>query len=575
VPDFDEPSTVAQLEQNPSVQLFTERARAVQPRFALTARNAPAVAQICRRLDGMPLALELAAARVDSLTAHQLAMRLDQRFSLLTGGSRAALPRQQTLAATLDWSYDLLSNPERHLFERLVVFAGGWTLEAAEAVCAGVALAVDDVLDLLAQLIRKSLVVADETADGFARYTLLETVREYARQKLTARGGAELAALRGRHAGFYSAMADRLNTMDLTWDTTGPYRSADRDTPGGQLTHHLEVDHDNLNGALAWWLEVNRPIEGLRLANALGRFWTRGGLYVEGRHWWVALLDLADRKTRATEPGQPASSESVDGAMVQRLQAGALYGLGLFANQQGDYQQALTYTERSAAIFHQLNDGVALASALCIQGLALWNSGELAQASELIEESRRVLHASPDRGEATRDCASQILRYLGLVARSQQRYQQAADLFRDSMGQATWGYARVRATSALGRVAYLQGDVSHAASLLLEALEVIRDDGLGGHSLANCLEYLAATTEKQGQPVRAAVLFGAAEAQWQASGAVRYQPDRAAYERDLADVQAQLEPGAFVAAWAQGQAMTAEKAIACALDRSNRDNLPL
>jgi hypothetical protein len=143
------------------------------------------------------------------------------------------------------------------------------------------------------------------------------------------------------------------------------------------------------------------------------------------------------------------------------------------------------------------------------------------------------------------------------------------------MGQATWGYARVRATSALGRVAYLQGDVSQAAPLLLEALEVIRNDRLGGHSLANCLEYLAATTEKQGQPVRAAVLFGAGKPNGRQAEPYGNRPDRPAYERDLADVQAQLEPGAFLAAWAQGQAMAAEKAIACALDRSKPDELPV
>src|SRR5262249_22537357 len=160
---------------NPSVQLIVERAAAVQPRFGLTERNASAVVQICRRLDGIPLALELAAARVPVLAPEQIAARLDQRFRLLTGGSRAALPRQQTLRATLDWSYDLLSEPERLLLNRLAVFAGGWSLEAAEAVCSDERIAQGDILDLLVQLVGKSLVLAEEAGDAIERYRLLET----------------------------------------------------------------------------------------------------------------------------------------------------------------------------------------------------------------------------------------------------------------------------------------------------------------------------------------------------------------------------------------------------------------
>ena len=204
LPDAEPSASLEQLLLKPAVQLFVQRAMAARPRFALTVGNAQAVVQICRRLDGIPLALELAAARIEALTAEQIAQRLDQRFRLLTGGSRAALPRQQTLGATLDWSYDLLGKHERLLFERLAVFTGGWTLEAAEAVCAGRGLDSEDVLDVLAQLTRKSLVVADEVADGAERYSLPETVRDYARQKLAMRGSAQIGALRERHAEFYA-----------------------------------------------------------------------------------------------------------------------------------------------------------------------------------------------------------------------------------------------------------------------------------------------------------------------------------------------------------------------------------
>lgn len=210
IPDPRRVVPVAELARIPAVQLFVERA-AAQTGFALSERNAEAVAQVCHRLDGIPLALELAAGRLDALTVEQLAARLDKRFLLLTGGSRTTLLRQQTLVATLDWSYDLLGKTERRVFERLAVFAGTWRLEAAEAVCASHDVADKDVLDLLGQLVRKSLVVGGEPGDGAKRFELLESVRDYARQKLLARGQAETTTVRERHAVYYSGLADRLH----------------------------------------------------------------------------------------------------------------------------------------------------------------------------------------------------------------------------------------------------------------------------------------------------------------------------------------------------------------------------
>jgi predicted ATPase len=230
---------VPPLEQTQAIRLFVERAEAAQPRFVLSDRNAAPVALICRRLDGMPLALELAAARVDALAPEQIARRLDQRFRLLTGGSRTAVARQQTLAATLDWSYDLLSKSERRLCERLTVFAGGWTLDAAESVCPTRGLGSADVLDVLTQLTRKSLVIAEEWADGSERYSLLETVRDYARQKLAARGMAEMRALRESHAAYYSASAMRFDPkgemMRPTWATHRAHETEAALARGGEL----------------------------------------------------------------------------------------------------------------------------------------------------------------------------------------------------------------------------------------------------------------------------------------------------------------------------------------------------
>jgi predicted ATPase len=201
VPDPLHLPPLIELQRNPAVELFVERARAVEPRFSPSQHNAAAVAEVCARLDGIPLALELAAARVSALPVSQLAARLDQRFRLLTGGSRAGLPRHRTLRAALDWSYDLLSEPERHVFERLAVFSGGCSLEAAEAVCAGDGIELQDVLDLLSELVDKSLVVADVAGDGTARYRLLETMREYARERLASTG--TLRSVARRHAEYF------------------------------------------------------------------------------------------------------------------------------------------------------------------------------------------------------------------------------------------------------------------------------------------------------------------------------------------------------------------------------------
>ena len=234
------PTTAAQSE---AVRLFTERAIAVQPAFQLTVTNVQAVAQICHELDGIPLALELAAARMHVLTAEELAARLDRRFSLLTGGSRTARLRQQTLQATVDWSYDLLTPEEQTLFARLSVFAGGWTLDAAEAVGSGDDLAAEDVVNVLTRLVEKSLVVAQALDDGTTRYRLLETLRQYGRTRLETCG--ELARVQHRHATYYLTLAERaepelIGSHQLRW------------------LDQLEREHDNLRAALAWWLTSSR-----------------------------------------------------------------------------------------------------------------------------------------------------------------------------------------------------------------------------------------------------------------------------------------------------------------------------
>ena len=286
-PDPKAAQTVESLSQYEAVRLFIERAQAVQPDFSVTDANAPAVAQVCFHLDGIPLAMELAAARVRSLPVEQINARLDNRFRLLTGGSRDALPRQQTLRALIDWSYDLLTEAEKALLCRLSVFAGGWTLDAAEKVVAGEGLegeVVEDfeVLDLLTSLVDKSLVIYEEREEGEARYGLLETVRQYAAERLAEGEGAD--QMERRHAGWALALAEEAEPQ-----LTSPEQ-------GVWLTR-LEAEHDNLRAALGWCERGmgQRAQEGLRLTGALWRFWWVRGHVTEGRHWLGMALDKGGR----------------------------------------------------------------------------------------------------------------------------------------------------------------------------------------------------------------------------------------------------------------------------------------
>jgi predicted ATPase/DNA-binding XRE family transcriptional regulator len=561
VPRTVDAASLGELAHNPAVQLFVERASSAQPRFTLSARNARAVAQICLRLDGIPLALELAAARIRALTAEQLALRLDQRFRLLTGGSRAALPRQQTLQATLDWSYQLLTRSERHMFERLAVFAGGWTLEAAEAVGVGVDVAANDVLDLLAGLVRKSLVLASEGDDGTERFALLETVRDYARQKLLARGRSEARAARERHAAFYSSLAERFysGTKRGMW-------AGGAGTGAAELRGGIEEVHDNLRTALEWWVEARDPARGLRLTLTLSEFWIWSGLYAEARRWMERMLDLANDMTMAAG----VAEGTVAGVSVE-LRADALIMVGMLASWQGDHAQSCELLEAGAALARELDDSVMLAGALAVLGLSLWLAGAQEQSATVLNESLRL---SLEVGNP--NLVAGALRQLGIVARWQARNEQAAALLQKSVAQATVnrGFSLARSLSNLGRVAYFQNDYEQAWTHLCQAFEVIREARLGGWPLGDSLDWLAAVAVAQGDAVRAARLFGAAEAQWRASGAIRYAPDEFSYERDVASVRARLNEDAFEAARAEGSAMNAQEAIAYALDKTRPELRP-
>ncbi len=472
--------TAESLTPYEAVRLFVERASAVRPDFQLTDAGAPAIAQICHRLDGVPLAIELAAARVRVMTPEQIAARLDDRFRLLTGGSRTALPRQQTLRALIDWSWDLLSPPERTLLRRLSVFWDGWTLEAAEAVGADAegqeVISPNEVLDGLTRLVDKSLVVADEQ-EGEARYRLLETIRQYARDKLLEAGSAEAERVRGRHLNFFLRLAHAAEPE---------LRRAD------QLTWlaRLETEHGNLRAALKWALSGRETEKGLRLAADLSRFWYLRGYWKEGREWLEQMLleapagasspetaheppDAAHEPPDAAHEPPDAAHEPPDAAArLRSARAKALYGVAWLMDESG---RDIPLYEESLALCREWGDKWGMAFALRGLGATTSYRGNPEQGEPLLAESLAVFRELGDPwGIAL------VLFSLAWVASNRDDNQTAPAMWDESLNlfrQAgdRWGIAVV--LGGLGYVARLQGHYQKATTLSEESLTLFRELG--------------------------------------------------------------------------------------------------
>ncbi len=598
LPDQQSLAPTEILAQSEAVRLFVDRARAAVPTFALTDQNAPAVAQICRRLDGIPLAIELASARVRVLSPEQIATRLDDRFRLLTGGSRTALPRQRTLRALVDWSHDLLSEPEQMLLRRLAVFAGGWTLEAAERVASGQwpvvsnRIAADhwplptghSVLDLLSRLVGRSLVLAEERG-GETRYRLLETIREYAHERLEASGEAE--EIRLRHAEHYLLVAEEAELK---------LRGAEQVAWLGRL----EAEHDNLRAALRWSIERGRadPSAGsgqapsadagqalaLRLAGALGWFWYLGGYLSEGRNWLEGVLALTGRAACSTErakalmaAGTLARHPSDFAAARRRLEqslalwrelgdrrsiAYALTELGHAISSQGEHATGLALQEESAAIFREVGDTWGLGLALNWPARVALERGDHATARSILEELVAAYRALGDRF-----FLAQWLNDLGDVARCQGDDERAGALYEESLALFRKVNAKIGIAGVLhnlGYVAHHRDDERRAATLFGESLALFREVG-DKRGIAECCAGLAGVAASKRQSMRAARLLGAAEALLAAAGTTIWTSNRDDYERDLAAARAQLDEGAFAAAWAEGRAMSLELTVGYAL----------
>jgi len=529
-PDFHNLPPVQDLKSYEAIRLFVERARAVVPTFELMENNAPAVARLCRILDGMPLAIELAAARVRVLSVEQISSRLEDSFALLTGGSRTALPRQRTLRAAIGWSYELLSEEEQVLLGELSVFAGGFALESAESVCSGEGIEEPEVLDLLTSLVDKSLVQVSEQG-GEARYRLLETVRQYGREKLE-KAGTE-PNIRRRHAEFFLRFAER---------TEPRINGKEREL----WLARLDAEHDNLRAALAWTQESVEAEMGLRLAGALSWFWFHREYWSEWRRWLDGML---------------AIRESAGGPGPAAARAKALSGAGFLAWMQGDQGQARSQLEESVALWRAVGDKQGLAQALRFLSGSFESRGDYVAARPLAEESVKLFR----EGDDTFGLGISLSR-LGITALAQGDYEVARAALEEGVEicrEIEDDWALALALRNLGIGALREGDLEEAVVRLAESLGVLRETG--NPLYMQNLELLAAAVSMRGDHRRAAILFGAAEALREAVGAFVLPLYRAEYDRGLAAARAGLDETTLGAAWSEGRAMMPGEAIEYAL----------
>jgi len=545
LPDPARLPDAAALGQVAAVRLFVERARRVRPAFDLTVETAAAVAGICLRLDGLPLALELAAARVKVLAPVALLARLDwpagqTSLQVLTGGARDLPARQRTMRDTIGWSYDLLDADERWLFRRLAVFVGGWTLEAVEEVCGGDGLEID-VLDGLSSLIDKSLAwwareerIADDQAPGEPRYAMLETIREYALELLVESG--EAARARARHAAYYVRVAAEVELRLL-----GPDQAS--------WLERLAWEVDNLRAALRWARESGDSALELDLASRLGQFWLMRDHYDEGRAWLEGALAAATGKEDS------ALGHAAAAARLRAAKAG-----GALAMRQGDYDAAAALFEQALRVARKLGDADAIAAALNALGLVAKERHDYARAAYLFEEGLALWDALGDLYGVALSLSN-----LGWVAHAQGDYRRALGLHEDSLTRARdHGYAYLSG-NALGNIAHAAcalGDYARAAALYKETLLMARDAGVRW-GMAVCMEGLARVTMGGGRPDQACHFYGFADALRADIRAPLSPDDRLAYAYDatLSAIRAALGDERFTAFWAEGRVWTLERAL--------------
>lgn len=570
-PDPQNLPAIEILSQYDAVRLFIERSIAVSPDFTVDDTSAPVVAEICYRLDGIPLAIELAAARVGAISVEMILDRLDDRFRLLSKGERTVLPRHQTLSAVIDWSYDLLSEGERSLFERLGVFTGGWTLEAAEYLCCSEGRDRWDILELSTSLVDKSLVQVDRSEEE-VRYRMLETVRQYAWQKVSAVD--EVQGIRSQYISYYLKIAEEGEKKSY-WggDTMQPKR--------------LAKDFDNFRTALSWSFEDVETYgeQGLRLAGALWIVWWTFGYLNEGRDWLERAVELD------TIGGVP--------------RAKALTNLGCIAWQQGDYQIAGAYTEESITIYRDQvdEDRQGLANAIHIRGHVVFDQQDYSLARSLFEESLTIYRQLKDQENICLlvsdlgkvdyhegDYQSARIRYeeclgiareredltntavnllrIGDISRLERDYESAAAFYEESLEivrDMEWNLELASNLHKLGYIARFRGEFRKSAQLFCDSLTMQQTMG-NKQGVIECLVGFAGLATVSNRPQEAVRLFAAAEKHLSAIGAPLGPADLAEMERDLSIVKDKMGSNEFSHAWSIGRRYSMEQAIAHAKD---------
>ena len=523
VPAPDPRVAATALTQYEAVRLFVERAVAANPSFVVTEQNALAISEICRRLDGIPLALELAAARVRSLSAERIAERLGDRFRLLSAGERTALPRQQTLRASIDWSFDLLPEPERALLRRLAVFAGGWTLEAAEAVASGNGVEEAIVLDLLARLVEKSLVELDADSE---RYRLLETIREYALEKLAA--SDERSVARARHLEFYLALAAKARP-----ELAG--------TAQGAWLARLDAERENLLSAHDWCDHADSGAElGLRLAYLIKPYW-----FIRG------LLGLGYRVT--------IEALAREGAGVQSLaRCRALSDAGQLCCWMGRYADALVHLEESLGIARELGDKPMIAAVLQPLGFAASGHGDSTAARAYLAEALALARELGDKREllGALNAMGQLDRAEGKLDDAEPLYDGMLKLAQEMGDRESYAIGLLN----LAMVSIGRGSPDRCGRMLVEVLDIAGE--IGSKPVGqSALEVCAGLAALNGEPEHAARLYGAAEAHAEHTGLHRDPADEAFLAPLMARVRAVLPLTAYTSAETGGRALGYEKAL--------------
>jgi len=580
LPDLTRVTRQALLEYE-SVQLFVDRASLASPKFQLTDRNAFSVAQICHRLDGIPLALELAAARTRVLTVEQIAERLDDRFRLLTGGSRTALPRQQTLRALIDWSYDLLSDTEKALFRRLAVFIGGWTLEAAEAVCSGDGVDQYEVLDLLTQLVDKSLAHTDE-GDGVIRYLRLETIRQYAREKLLA--SDETVRVRHRHLDYY------VNWAALQDES---YINPQQE----QVIRKVGLEYGNIRSALSWAVEGHLE-KAMILVSSASITWPliMLGRITEARDWFEQI-------NSKFESLSPLEQEANTG--LASLRARVLNRYSQVLMNLGDHEASRSVVEESIKISRKSQDLQTLSEALGSLGHCALYAGDPDAALEAALEGIRICEREGflkeliwandamvhiynllgDKAEVRnyRERGSKILALAGvpidpvdtefdraLETINQQDFDRGVKHMDAAVEIMEANKDKYRLTSTQSHFAHSlrdQGAYQEALRYYRRTIQLWQDWGHRG-AIAHQLECFAFISVASEQYVRAAKLFGAAESLREVTNSIRTPAEQNEFEEAKSRLQANMGEGEFNKAWEEGRSITMEQAIEFALEES-------